>query len=135
MKNLLIAIVLLLTVSSCLPDKKDKDKDPEPELAGTYQVSQFKVDNITYIPNSVNASAVVVVTGPAADNKVEVSIRTTENGSTSTTSLEKLPIRKASGRDYDILNGSNTRVGSINGTDFTLDFTGNGQRYLIVARK
>lgn len=33
MKNVLIALVLLLTVTACLPKKL---KDPEPELAGTY---------------------------------------------------------------------------------------------------
>lgn len=135
MKNLLIAIVLLLTVSSCLPDKKDKDKDPEPELAGTYKVSQFISADITVIPNSAGVSAVIDVEGPAADGKITIKARTTENGSTSSSSIGVLAARKASGREYDILNANNVRVGSINGTDFTLDFVSGGKRYLIVARK
>lgn len=131
MKNILIALILVLTVASCLPDKKDKD--PEPELAGTYQVSRLTASGQTFDLPSNGASAAVIVSR-RGDNQIDVRITTTENGSTSSEDLPTLTIQKASGRDYDILS-SNTRIGSLNGTDFTLDFVSNGERFAITARK
>lgn len=133
MKNLLILVVLLLTVSSCLPKKKD---DPEPDLAGTYQVSQLISGGQTYNLPFGGTSATVTVTRPS-DTQIDVTTRVTENGSTTSQPFGLLTVRKASGRDYDILNpNTNARLGTINGTDFVLDFTGNnGQRYAITARK
>ena len=135
MKNVLIALVLLLTVSSCLP-KKNSKSDPEPELAGTYQVSQLVAGNQTFNLPSGGSSASVIVTR-RSDTQIDARADVTESGSTSSTNFGTLTIRKTSGRDYDMLN-SNTgaRIGSINGTDFILDLIGtNGQRVALTARK
>ena len=133
MKNLLILVVLLLAVSGCLPKKKE---DPEPDLAGTYAVSQLVAGGSTYNLPSGGSSASVVVTRPA-DTQIDVKVNVTENGTTTTEPFGVLPIRKASGRDYEIYNpNNNARLGTINGTDFVLDFTGSdGQRFAITARK
>lgn len=129
---MLIAVLLVLMVTSCLPDKKNKD--PEPDLAGTYQVSQLIAGNQTYNLPSNGASAVVIVTR-RGENQIDVRLTTTENGSSASDDFPTLNINKASGNNYDILS-STTRVGSINGTDFLLDFRGtNGQRNAITARK
>lgn len=130
MKNILIALVLLLVVTSCLPKK---NKDPEPELAGTYQVSRLTSGGQTFDLPSNGASAAVIV-NRRGDGQIDVRITTNDNGSTDSEDLPTLDIQKASGRDYDILT-SNTRIGSINGTDFTIDFTSNAERFLIIAKK
>lgn len=134
MKNVLIALILLLTVTSCLPKKGGKD-DPEPDLAGTYQVSRFvdESQNINInLPNS-GVSAAVIVTRPS-DTRLGFRIDVTNNGRVTTGTSATATIRKASGKDYDILNGS-TRVGSVNGTDFNLDYTDRGDRFALTARK
>lgn len=134
MKNLLIAIVLLLTVSSCLPDKLNKDKDPEPELAGTYQVSRLAIGNSKFIPEESNISASAVVTR-LTDTEIKFTVNTVEGGVKGSTDFGEFTIQKTSGRDYDVLRTSN-RVGSINGTDFRLDYIGNnGLRFIMVSRK
>ena len=132
MKNVRIALLLLMTAAACIPDKK---KDPEPELAGAYQVSQIVLGTQTFNLPSNGTSAVANITRPN-DTQISVVVNVTENGTTDPTDFGTITIRKGSGRDYDILNVNNTRIGSINGTDFSLDFVGtNGQRVAIIARK
>ncbi len=133
MKNGLVAIILFLTVSSCLPKKKS---DVEPDLAGTYQVSQLiSGSTIVNLPDGQGTSANVVVSRPT-DTQINVIVNVTENGTTDPTDFGMLTIRKASGKDYDILNPTTSvRIGSINGTDFTLDFPSNGQRFALISRK
>ena len=134
MRNLPIALVLLLLVVSCLPKK---NTDPEPDLAGTYQVSHL-VDESQPEPNDIDlpvggVSAVVIVIRPA-DTQISFRIEVTNNGAVTTGSSVTARIQKASGKDYDILDGS-TRVGSINGTDFILDYMDGRYRNAIRARK
>jgi hypothetical protein len=132
MKNLRIALLLLMTAAACIPDKK---KDPEPELAGSYQVSQIIVGNQTANLPAGGSSAVVNVTR-VGDTQIKIVVDVTENGFTEPTDLGTATIRKGSGRDYDILNVNSTRIGFLNGTDFSLDFVGNnGQRFALTARK
>ena len=132
MKNTLIALVLLLVVTSCLPKKKDKD--PEPELAGTYQVSRLTSGGQTFNLPLNGVSAAVIITRPS-DTQITFVLETRANGRTERSDSADLTIRKASGKDYDILDGS-TRLGSLNGTDFTIDGTDdNGDRIVIVASK
>ena len=132
MKNSLIALLLLLTVASCIPDKKNKD--PEPELAGTYEVRQLTSGNQTVSLPLNGVSAVVIVTRPN-DTLITFVLEVRGNGQTERSDAADLTIRKASGKDYDILDGS-TRIGSINGTDFNIDGTDdNGDRIAITARK
>jgi hypothetical protein len=76
-----------------------------------------------------------VITRPS-DSQINVTVNVTENGSTSATNFGTLTTRKASGKAYDVLNPTTSaRIGSINGTDFTLDFISNGQRFVLIARK
>lgn len=129
--SLLMAVMLLMT--ACLFDKLKKNKDPEPELAGTYQVSRLTSGRQTFNLPSNGVSAAVIV-NRRGDSQIDVRITTNDNGSTDSNDFPTLDIKKASGRDYDILT-SNTRIGSVNGTNFTLDFTTNGDRFLIIAEK
>lgn len=133
MKNTVVALILLLTVASCLPKKKS---DIEPDLAGTYQVSQITSGSTTVnLPDGKGTSANAVITRPS-DSQINVTVNVTENGSASATNFGTLTTRKASGQEYDVLNPSTSaRIGSINGTDFTLDFLSNGQRFALVSRK
>ena len=137
MKNTLIALVLLLVVTSCLPKKKDKD--PEPELAGTYQVDRFIDEsqgfdrNLPVTINNQTLSAAVIVSR-SSDTEIRFRIDVTVNGQVTTGDTGPATIKKASGKDYDILDGS-TRVGSINGTDFSLDYTDGGDRFALTATK
>ena len=131
MKNILIALILLLTVASCIPKK---DKDPEPELAGTYEVRQLTSGNQTVSLPLNGVSAVVIVTRPN-DTLITFVLEVRGNGQTERSDAADLTIRKASGKDYDILDGS-TRIGSINGTNFNIDGTDdNGDRIAITAQK
>ncbi|MFD2938259.1 hypothetical protein [Spirosoma flavum] len=133
MKNGIVAIFFLLTVASCLPKKKT---DVEPDLAGTYQVSQL-ISGSTKInlPDGNGTSATAVVSHPS-DSRIEVIVNLTKNGSTSANDFGTLTTRKANGRDYDVLDPTTSaRIGSINGTDFTLDYTVNGQRFALISRK
>ncbi|SOD89330.1 hypothetical protein [Spirosoma fluviale] len=132
MKNLLVALILFLTVSSCLPEKKS---DVEPDLAGTYQISQLVIGPDRYNFPFQGASANAVISRKS-DTEIEVIVNVIENGTTDPTDYGTFAIRKTSGKDYDVLNPTtSTRLGSINGTDFTLDFTSNGQRYALISRK
>lgn len=133
MKNRLIAILLCLAVSACLPEKKS---DVEPDLSGTYQVSQITSGSTTIsLPDGKGTSANAVITRPS-DSQINVTVNVTENGSTSATNFGTLTTRKTNGKAYDVLNPTTSaRIGSINGTDFTLDFISNGQRFALIARK
>ncbi len=136
MKNAIVALVLFLTVASCLPKKKDDVTPVAPDLAGTYQVSQI-VSGTTSVnlPDGKGTSANAVVTRPN-DTQISVIVNVTENGSTDATNFGTLTTRKASGQEYDVLNpNTSARIGSINGTDFVLDFTSNGQRFALISRK
>lgn len=133
MKNLSVALILFLTVTSCLPKKKS---DIEPDLAGTYQVSQITIGSTTLnLPDGKGTSANAVITRPS-DSQIKVTVNVTENGSTSASNFGTLTTRKASGKEYDVLNPTTSaRIGSINGTDFTLDYLVNGQQFTLVSRK
>ena len=133
MKNKIVALFLLVVVASCLPKK---NTDVEPDLTGTYQVSQISSGSSTVnLPDGKGTSANAVITRPS-DSQINVTVNVTENGSTSPTNFGTLTTRKASGRDYDVLNPTtNARIGSINGTDFILDFTSNGKRFALIAHK
>ncbi|MBC8151425.1 MAG: hypothetical protein H7Z72_00790 [Bacteroidetes bacterium] len=140
MKNLLIAIVLLLTVSSCFPKKNDdKDPDPEPELAGAYQVSRLVIGSgsAPLIPATGNSASATVVRSTTDMNKITVSLSGTINGAPASVNIGSFTIRKGSGSSYDVLNPStNVNEGSINGTDLTLSYTGvNNQQVTLIARK
>lgn len=136
MKNALIALVLFLTVASCLPKKKDDVAPAPPDLAGTYQVSQIISGATTVnLPDGNGASANAVVTRPN-DTQIGVIVNVTENGTTDATNYGRLTTRKANGQEYDVLNpNTGARIGSINGTDFILDFTSNGQRFALISKK
>ncbi|MBC3787255.1 hypothetical protein [Spirosoma utsteinense] len=143
MKNIWIALVLLLTVSACLPDKKGK-KDPEPDLSGRYAISRLVVDNATpplnlSLPADLSdgrrLSAVVVVS-KLSDTQIRFHIDTDVDGRVEVGSNADVTIQKASGRDYDLIkNGNRNRVGFINGTDFSIDVTQAGKRTAIIAKK
>lgn len=132
MKPKFIALLLLLTVSACFPKKK---RDVEPELAGTYQVSKISLGQLSqnYPDGSLSANVVV---RRLNDEQIDVKVNEIDNGVTDTSDLGTLPIKKANGKDYDILNATNnTRIGTINGTDFRLDFDVNGERFMLEAKK
>ena len=133
MKAKIIALLLGLLVAGCLPKKKS---DIEPDLAGTYQVSQISDGSTTAnLPDGRGTSATAVVVRPS-DSQIQVTVNVMENGQNSPADFGTLSIQKASGRDYDVLNpNTRARIGSINGTDFTLDFSGNGQRFVLISRK
>ena len=136
MKNALIALILFLTVASCLPKKKDDVTPAAPDLAGTYQVSRIVSGSTTVnLPDGSGTSANAIVTRPN-DTQISVIVNVTENGTTDATNFGTLTIRKASGQEYDVLNpNTSARIGSINGTDFVLDFTSNGQRFALISKK
>ena len=133
MKNRLIALFLFLTVVSCLPKKKS---DIEPDLAGTYQASLITTGPTTLnLPDGKGNSANAVITR-LSDSQINMILNLTINGSTRVFDFGMLTTRKASGKEYDVLDPTTSaRIGSINGTDFTLDFLSNGQRFVLVARK
>lgn len=135
-KNAMVALLLLLSVAACLPKR---NSDPEPDLAGSYQMSRF-IDRsagidarLPGVVNGRNVSGVVVVTRPG-DTRINWQIELTVDGQR--TKLQSVPsdIRKASGRDYDVLEDG-IRVGSINGTDFSIDITDNNNRQAVAASK
>lgn len=129
--NTWIAILLLLAMTSCLPDKIGK-KDPEPELAGTYLMTSFDYNNNSVIPKPGVSGSVSVV---KKDNtQISISLSTTINGRTESADLGLASIRKSSGSSYDILDGNN-RVGSIDGTTFSLAYSDNTGSFSISARK
>ncbi|AKD55087.1 hypothetical protein [Spirosoma radiotolerans] len=131
MKNIGIAILLLLAVTSCLPSKVDK-KDPEPELAGTYQMTSFIYNGATVIPKQGVTGSVNVVKD--SDTQISISLSTTTNGQTSSGDLGSVSISKSSGSGYDIVE-SGVRFGSIDGTTFTLAYSDNTGSFSISARK
>ncbi len=136
----LLLIVLTFFISACDNNLfKKKDKDPEPELAGTYQVRRFIDESQNFdenLPVTINGqrlSAAVIVTR-SSDTEISFRIDVTVNGQVNDGDTGTATIRKASGKDYDILDGS-TRVGSINGTNFNLDYTDGGDRFALTASK
>ena len=137
MKNLLIALLLLLTVAGCLPKKKDAvTPAAEPELAGSYRVSQLTLGATTVtFPNSAGSSATAVVSR-LSDTQIGLIVNVAANGATTPNNFGTLTTKKASGQNYDVIDPSNNaRIGTINGTDFTLDFTDGGQRFILISRK
>ncbi len=136
MKNALIALLLLLAVAGCLPKKKDAVTPvAEPDLAGVYQVSQLKLGTTTVnFPNSAGSSATAVVTR-VSDTQIGLIVNVV-NGTTTPNNFGTLTTKKASGKDYDVIDpANNARIGNINGTDFALDFTDSGQRFVLISRK
>ena len=129
--NIWIALLLLLAMTSCLPDKIGK-KDPEPELAGIYQMTSFDYNNAPVIPKPGVSGSVSIVKN--SDAEISISLSTTTNGQTASADLGSASIRKSSGSSYDILNG-NTRIGSIDGTTFSVTLSDNTGSLSISARK
>lgn len=128
----LLFLLLMLFTASCVGIFKKKDKDPEPQLAGTYTISTYRVTLGTQtIPGS---SGTVLVTGPT-NNQIDITFNLTGLGSFDSDNVE---VRK-NGGSYDMYDGT-TKVGSINGTDFSIDAQGadsNGQfvRLQVTAKK
>ena len=131
MKNALIAILLLLTVSACLPDKVGK-KDPEPELAGTYQITSFVKNNIPLIPQPGVSGTVNIV--KINDTQISFSFTTNSNGKVSNTSSAMLTITKSGGSVYDLIDNG-TRIGSIDGTNFSLNISTGSDNISVSAKK
>ena len=134
MKNVLIALLLLLTVAAC-----STKKDPEPDLAGTYQMSRFIDTSRSFdfqlpgVVNGKNVSGIVLVTR-TSDTQITWRVDLTIDGQVSQLNPVPSDIRKASGREYDVLEGG-VRIGTINGTDFLIDITDNNIRQALTARK
>ncbi|QHV99025.1 hypothetical protein [Spirosoma endbachense] len=131
MKNVWIALCLLWLVIACLPEKIGK-KDPEPDLAGTYQITNFVNDGVTLIPRS-GVSGRVNVTKDS-DNQLAISFSITNNGQTSNVDGGIVSISKSSGSSYDIVE-SGTRIGSIDGTNFSLSYSDINSSFSISAKK
>jgi len=134
--NIWIGLLLLLAMTSCLPDKIGK-KDPEPELAGTYQMTSYVFEGLTgkpliVIPQPGASGSVNVIKD--SDTQISATLSTTINGKTASDDLGSANIRKSSGSSYDILNG-NTRIGSIDGTTFSVTLSVNTGSLSISARK
>ncbi|QIP11534.1 hypothetical protein G8759_02250 [Spirosoma aureum] len=131
MKNVWIALCLLWLVSACLPEKIGK-KDPEPDLAGLYQITNFVNDGVTLIPRS-GVSGRVNVTKDS-DNQIGISFSITNNGQTSNVDGGIVSISKSSGSSYDIVENG-TRIGSIDGTNFSLSYSDINSSFSISAKK
>jgi hypothetical protein len=117
MKNILIALVVLLTVSSCFLKKKDA---VAPDFAGTYKISSYVSSGTEFITGG--NSGKFVVTRPS-DTQIDFTLTLTGGGQTESRDLTAT-IRKATGFDYDVLNNAGARIGLINGTDFNFSTTG-----------
>jgi hypothetical protein len=131
MKNVWIALCLLWLVSACLPEKIGK-KDPEPDLAGIYQITNFVNDGVTLIPRS-GVSGRVNVTKDS-DTQIGISFSITNNGQTSNVDGGVVFISKSSGSSYDIVENG-TRIGSIDGTNFSLSYSDSNSSFSISAKK
>lgn len=132
MKNLLLALLILFTVSSCLPEKRGKN-DPEPELAGTYNLTRFLANNQEYITSTSGITGSITVTR-VNSSRLSMSLSLRGGGQNVTENLGEVDITKASGSNYDILEAG-TRIGSINGTDLSLDAGTGADRIVVTARK
>ena len=131
MKNLLIVFVLLFSVTSCFPKK---DKDIEPDLAGTYTMTRFRSGTTELITPQSGITGNVMVTRPS-DTRVGITLNVQGNGQNVSQSLGEVDLRKASGNEYDLVENG-TRVGSINGTTFTIDATDDtGDRLILNASR
>jgi hypothetical protein len=131
MKNVWIALCLLWLVSACLPEKIGK-KDPEPDLAGIYQITNFVNDGVTLIPRS-GVSGRVNVTKDS-DTQIGISFSITNNGQSSNVDGGVVFISKSSGSSYDIVENG-TRIGSIDGTNFSLSYSDSNSSFSISAKK
>lgn len=121
MKNLRLILLLLLTVTACLPDKVGK-KDPEPELAGTYRMTNFVSDGVTLIPRQGVSGTVNVVKNNDTQLSVSFSVSNANTGQSSTSNPEVVTIRKSGGAVYELVeNGA--RIGSVDGTNFSLNYS------------
>jgi hypothetical protein len=135
MKNLWIALLFLLTVSACLPDKIGKKDDPEPDLSGTYQVTEVQVTEISngnrtqFVPPTISGTINVT---KVDNSNVNVSINVT--GALTLRESGPIVVQKASGKTYDMYE-NNTRIGTIDGTEFRFDVSTTDGRVVIVARK
>lgn len=134
MKNALIALLLLLTIAAC----SDK-KDPEPELTGTYQMTRL-VDPISNtdvtlpsVVNGRNVSGTIDVV-QLSDTRYTWQGFITANGRATPGDVVPIELRKATGRAYDIIDNG-TRTGSIDGTEFTIDYIDTTGRIVVAGRK
>jgi len=85
--------------------------------------------NLSITINGRRILAVVIVTR-SGDTRIDFRIAITVSGQATTGRSATATIRKASGKSYDMLDGS-VRVGLINGTDFNLDYTDGGDRFAL----
>jgi hypothetical protein len=133
MKTWWLPFVLLLILSGCLPDKARKnDPEPELELAGTYQMVSFVSNNVTLIPRSGVSGSVNVV--KLSDTQLSVSFSVNNNGRVSNSAAATVSITKSSGTVYDLVeNGS--RIGTIDGSTFSLDSSTGTDDVYILAKK
>ncbi|GAB3796354.1 hypothetical protein GCM10028819_13820 [Spirosoma humi] len=131
MKNIGIALLLLLALTSCLPDKVGK-KDPEPELAGIYQMTSFVYGSTTLIPKQGASGSVSVVKN--SDTQIAISLSIITSGQPTNIDVGVATINKSSGSSYDIMD-SGVRLGSIDGTTFSLAYSDNTGSFSISAKK
>ena len=124
MKKLLIVFLVFGAVTSCLPKK---NSDVEPELAGTYQLTSVRINGAEQVKGSVTSK--MVVTKPT-----DTTLNFTFTLGTNTANIGQADIKKTTGKEYDIIDGG-TRIGSIDGTNLTLDFDDGSSFYLIVGKK
>jgi hypothetical protein len=131
MKNLWIASFFVLFITSCLPEKIGK-KDTEPELAGVYQMTSFVTDGVTLIPRQGVSGNVNVTKN--SDTQLSVSFSVNNNGQVTKSAAETVTISKSSGNTYDLIeNGA--RIGSIDGTVFSLNYSDNTTSLSLSAKK
>lgn len=136
MKNVLTALLLLLTVMAC---STKKNTDPEPDLSGTYQMTRLIVtsSNVDYsLPakiNGVNISGVIVV-NRTSNTELTWEPRVSYDGQVRSGGVVPVVLRKASGKGYEMTdNGYLT--GTIDGTTISLDFTNTDGRFSTTGRK
>jgi hypothetical protein len=130
MKNVGIALLLLLLVTSCLPEKIGK-KDRDPDIAGVYQITSFRSNGQEL--TQMGLSGTINVT-KKNESLISISLTTTANGKTSTTDVGEAAISKSSGDTYDMLE-NNVRIGTIDGTTFSLNATSSSGPVSLVGKK
>lgn len=131
MKNLWIALLFLLTVSSCLPEKIGKKDDPEPDLSGTYQVTEVSDGSgFALKPPAISGSMRMIKSNDMYTLNLAVS------GSYSLKIVDEIiSLKQASGKAYDIYQ-DNIRYGNVDGTEFRLDLKAtDGSPIIVVGRK
>lgn len=130
MKNVGIALLLLLLVTSCLPEKIGK-KDRDPDIAGTYQISSYVYNGVELTQRGLSGNVIVTKNN---DTQISISLVTTYNGQTTTTNAGSAAISKSSGSIYDIME-NNVRIGTIDGTTFSLNATSSSGPVSLVGKK